>query len=181
VNTIYGRWWHPKDEKPGPNPVAGSPLPWTGDFRDGLGNRISMIAYANPGDIQDERQRADGYGVAKFSKSKGQVTFECWPRFADPAKGEAAQFPGWPQTFRLQDNDGRKPTGYLPDLDLTREGATAVVQVIHDQTGETLYYRRLSNVSSFAPPVFAAGTYTVKVGTDRPDARTLTGLIPSKR
>ena len=21
VNTIYGRWWHPKDEKPGPNPV----------------------------------------------------------------------------------------------------------------------------------------------------------------
>ncbi|MFZ9345379.1 MAG: hypothetical protein ACO268_09555, partial [Opitutales bacterium] len=48
VNTIYGRWWHPKDEKPGPNPVVGSPLPWTGDFRDGLGNRISMIAYANP-------------------------------------------------------------------------------------------------------------------------------------
>ena len=181
VNTIYGRWWHPKDEKPGPNPVAGSPLPWTGDFRDGLGNRISMIAYANPGDTQNERQRADGYGVAKFAKAKGQVTFECWPRFADPAKGDAGQFPGWPQTFRLQDNDGRKPTGYLSDVDLTREGGTAVVQVIHEQTGETLYYRRLVAVSSFAPPVFATGTYTVKIGTDRPDGRTLTGLTPSKR
>jgi hypothetical protein len=160
VNTIYGRWWHPKDEKPGPNPVAGSPLPWTGDFRDGLGNRISMIAYANPGDTQNERQRADGYGVAKF---------------------DAGQFPGWPQTFRLQDNDGRKPTGYLSDVDLTREGGTAVVQVIHEQTGETLYYRRLVAVSSFAPPVFATGTYTVKIGTDRPDGRTITGLTPSKR
>ena len=48
VNTIYGRWWHPLDEKPGPNPVPDSPLPWTGDFKDGLGNRISMMAYANP-------------------------------------------------------------------------------------------------------------------------------------
>ncbi len=181
VNTIYGRWWHPKDEKPGPNPVAGSPLPWTGDFRDGLGNRISMIAYANPGDTQNERQRADGYGVAKFAKAKGQVTFECWPRFADPAKGDAGQFPGWPQTFRLQDNDGRKPTGYLPDIDLTREGASAVVQVIHEQTGETLYYRRLVAVSSFAPPVFADGTYTVKVGTDRPERIALQGASPSVR
>ena len=26
-----------------------SPLPWTGDYFDGLGNRITMLAYANPG------------------------------------------------------------------------------------------------------------------------------------
>ena len=31
VNTVYGRWWHPLDEQPGPNPVPNSPLPWTGD------------------------------------------------------------------------------------------------------------------------------------------------------
>ena len=47
VNTIYGRWWHPQDEQPGPNPVPKSPLPWTGDYEDGLGNKISMVAYAN--------------------------------------------------------------------------------------------------------------------------------------
>ena len=51
VNTIYGRWWWPEDEKAGPNPVAQSPLPWTGDYLDGLGNRISMMAYANPPDL----------------------------------------------------------------------------------------------------------------------------------
>ncbi len=181
VNTIYGRWWHPKDEKPGPNAVAGSPLPWTGDFLDGLGNRMSVLAYANPGDIQDERQRADGYGVAKFQLSAAKVTFECWPRFSDASKGDAGQFPGWPQTFRLQDNDGRKPTGTLPAVDLSFAGDRAVVQVIHEQTGETVYFRRLHHVSSFTPPVFAAGSYTVKVGEDRPDARTLTGQQPVKR
>jgi len=181
VNTIYGRWWHPKDEKPGPNAVSGSPLPWTGDFLDGLGNRMSVLAYANPGDIQDERQRADGYGVAKFQLSAAKVTFECWPRFSDASKGDAGQFPGWPQTFRLQDNDGRKPTGYLPHLDLSLAGDRAVVQVIHEQTGETVYVRRLHHVSSFTPPVFADGTYTVKIGVDRPDGRTLTGQQPVKR
>lgn len=181
VNTIYGRWWHPKDEKPGPNAVAGSPLPWTGDFLDGLGNRMSVLAYANPGDIQDERQRADGYGVAKFQLSAAKVTFECWPRFSDASKGDAGQFPGWPQTFRLQDNDGRKPTGTLPAVDLSFAGDRAVVQVIHEQTGETVYFRRLHHVSSFTPPVFADGTYTVKIGVDRPDARTLTGQQPVKR
>ena len=80
VNTIYGRWWHPLDEQPGPNPVPDSPLPWTGDFKDGLGNKISMMAYANPED-SDERKRADGFGIARFNKKKREVTFECWPRF----------------------------------------------------------------------------------------------------
>ena len=47
VNTIYGRWWLPQDEQPGPNLVPKSPLPWTGDYEDGLGNKISMVAYAN--------------------------------------------------------------------------------------------------------------------------------------
>ncbi|MFM1871271.1 MAG: hypothetical protein RL398_693, partial [Planctomycetota bacterium] len=54
VNTIYGRWWHPEDEQPGANPVPGSPLPWTGDYEDGLGNKITMLAYANPEDRAEE-------------------------------------------------------------------------------------------------------------------------------
>jgi hypothetical protein len=102
VNTIYGRWWHPLDEQPGPNPVENSPLPWTGDFLDGLGNRISVLAYANPEDIQDERRRGDGYGLVRFHKRTQEVTFECWPRFADVRDGDAAQFAGWPITVRMQ-------------------------------------------------------------------------------
>lgn len=103
VNTIYGRWWHPLNEKPGPNAVPNSPLPWTGDFLDGLGNKMTVLAYANPPDITDEKQRADGYGLARFDKRQGTVTFECWPRFSDAKKGDAEQFPGWPITVKMEE------------------------------------------------------------------------------
>ena len=71
--------------------MPNSPLPWTGDFLDGLGNRISMMAYANPADVNDEHQRGDGYGIARFDKKARRVTFECWPRFADAS---ASHFKG---------------------------------------------------------------------------------------
>lgn len=173
VNTIYGRWWRPADDKAGPNPVAGSPLPWTGDFRDGLGNKISMLAYANPPAIKDERQRGDGYGIARFDKANAKVTFECWPRFAKVADGDTGQFPGWPITVRMADNDGRKPTGWLPVLRVA--GVHPVVQVVADADGEVLYTVRALG-STFQPAVYAPGKYTVRIGRDRPDAVTLAGL-----
>ncbi len=169
VNTIYGRWWHPKDEQPGANPVPGSPLPWTGDFKDGLGNHMSIMAYANPEDIQDEKKRADGYGLVRFNKKTHKVTFECWPRFS-----EGQQFPGWPITVNNDDNDGREPVAWLPELVV--EGAdNPVVQVIAEAGGEVLYTLRVRS-NRFQPPVFAEGSYTVKVGKDKPDAQTLAEL-----
>ena len=176
VNTIYGRWWHPLDEKPGPNPVPGSPLPWTGDFLDGLGNKMSIMAYANPGDIQDEKQRADGYGLARFHKKTRQITFECWPRFSAAQGGEKAQFPGWPITVAMDANDGRKVAGHLPELIF--EGATnPVVQVIEEKSGDILYTVRVPG-DRFRPRIYAPGKYIVKAGRDRPDAQTLTALEP---
>lgn len=167
VNTIYGRWWHPENEQPGPNPVADSPLPWTGDFRDGLGNRISMLAYANPPNIADERQRGDGYGLVRFDKRTRKITFECWPRFSDVREGDSAQFAGWPMTVSMADNDGRKPTAWLPEL--VFEGATnPVVQVVDDQTGAVLYTLRIRG-NRIQPGVFSSGTFSVKAGRDRPD------------
>lgn len=174
VNTIYGRWWHPLDEKPGPNPVANSPLPWTGDFHDGLANKITMLAYANPPDIADERQRADGYGLVRFDKKRRQVTFECWPRFADARAGDKAQFPGWPITISAADNDGRKPVAWLPELRFAG-AASAVVQVIEEKSGEVVYNIRVDG-ESFQPPVFAPGAYMIKIGRDRPDAVTLKNI-----
>jgi hypothetical protein len=174
VNTIYGRWWHPLDEKPGPNPVADSPLPWTGDFADGLGNKISMLAYANPPNIGDERQRADGYGIVRFHKASRQVTFDCRPRFSDSAEGDRAQFPGWPITIESADNDGRKPVGLLPEIQF--DGMTdPVVQVIDEESKEILYTIRVSG-DRFRPPVYSTSSHTVKFGRDRPDGPVLRGL-----
>ena len=115
VNSYYGRWWWPEDEKAGANPPAGSLLPWTGDYLDGFNNKITMVAYANP-DVRlltvtsrDADKSAalipkeglgDGYGFIRFKKSTGEVTFECWPRFADVSKPDAKQYSGWPVTVK---------------------------------------------------------------------------------
>jgi 3',5'-cyclic AMP phosphodiesterase CpdA len=172
VNTVYARWWHPKDERAGANPVQGSPLPWTGDYLDGLGNRISMMAYANPHDLEDEKKRADGYGLVRFNKRTGQVTIECWPRFS---QGE--QFPGWPITVRNDDNDGRRPVAWLPEL-IFDGIERPVVQVIAEATGEMLYTIRVRG-NRVQLHVYSPGSFTVKVGRNRPDGISLTGLKAS--
>ena len=179
VNTIYGRWWHPLDEQPGPNPVPNSPLPWTGDFKDGLGNKISMLAYANPENRNDEKKRADGYGIARFSKMKREVIFECWPRFSDVRDGDGAQFAGWPITVAQEANDGRKVAGYLPEL-IFSGGKNPVVQVVEEKSGEVLYTVRAQG-GRFQPRVYSKGKHTLKIGTQKPDTKTLAGLEPKPK
>jgi hypothetical protein len=184
MNSYYGRWWEPEDKRPGANPIPGSPLPWTGDYLDGLYNKITMLAYANPtfDTIQKmaESRRdpkamlGDGYGLIRFDKKTGRTTFECWPRYADLAQGDAAQYPGWPISFHMAENDGRKVAGHLPKVVV--EGAPdAVVQVVNEANGDILYTRRIQG-SAFLPPVYAPGKYTVKVGRDRPDAWIAKGI-----
>jgi len=177
VNSYYARWWWPVDEKPGLHPIAGSPLPWTGDYFDGLGNRITMFVYANPeldtiGELRKAQRdpsvnRGDGYALVRFRKSDRTITFECWPRFADVSKGHAGQYPGWPITIKMFDNDGRKPVGYLPELRF-QNIADPVVQVVDESNGEILYTRRIMG-HRFRPPVFSPGSFTIKVGRDRPE------------
>jgi len=111
-NSYYGRWWWPEDERAGNQPVANSPLAWTGDYLDGFGNRLTMQAYANPDPAifkspQTRNQNlgqpgwADGWGLVRFKKSTREVTFECWPRFSDVTQPGAKQFPGWPVKIGL--------------------------------------------------------------------------------
>lgn len=174
INTVYGRWWWPEDEEEGARPIAGSPLPWTGDYTDGLGNKVTMHAYANPGNVQDEKQRADGYGLVRFRKAARTITFECWPRFADVRAGDAAQFPGWPITIGMSENDGRAPAAWLPELVISGN-ENPVVQVIEEASGEILYTVRIKG-NRFQPAVYASGSYTIKIGPDKPDAKTMSGI-----
>lgn len=179
VNTIYGRWWWPEDEKPGPNADPKNPLPWTGDFLDGLGNRIHMMAYANPPNTNDEKQRGDGFGIARFNKKTRKITFECWPRFSSVNEGDKAQYPGWPITIDYRDNDGRQPTGFLPEI-VASGKQRPVVQVVEESSGEILYTVR-SATNRFKPPVYADGTYTVKVGRDKPNEKSIEKLKPVEK
>lgn len=168
VNTIYGRWWHPADEQPGAHPRPDTSLPWTGDYTDGLGNKITMWAYANPQDLQDEKQRADGYGLVRFDLPGRQIRFECWPRFANIDQGDAAQFPGWPVTIPVSANDGRQVWGWLPELRFQGYPKPPVVGIHDLQRNEVLYTVRPPGMS-FQPQVYHPGRYEIRVGPDRPD------------
>lgn len=98
VNSIYSRWWWPEGGAAGAHREANSELPWTGDYLDGFGNKITMHAYANP----ESASHGAGYGLIRFDKQANAVTFNCWPRHADVSKSDAKPFAGWPRTISLQ-------------------------------------------------------------------------------
>lgn len=165
LNNIFPRRWWPT------LPASHRPLPgrptYTGQFEDGFKNKITVHAAASPrltglkpAIIHD---RATGYGVVKIDPESRQITFECWKRSADPAQPTAdSQYDGWPITINQLDNYGRTPYGYLPDIEVTDQ-AHAVVQVINETTNEMEYTLRIKG-TSFRPPIFEKGKYTVRVG-----------------
>ncbi|MEQ8704971.1 MAG: alkaline phosphatase D family protein [Phaeodactylibacter sp.] len=97
VNDYYSRWWWPLDKELEQTEPYHPELPWTGDFLDGFHNKISVHAYANP----DADSEGAGYGLIRFDKDEGTVTFECWPRYANVQEASARQFSGWPKTITL--------------------------------------------------------------------------------
>ena len=163
ISNIWPRRWFPREG--GKNRRPGAPR-YTGDFLDGFGNHVTVYAVSNPvfTGLKPARlyDRATGYGIVRFDRKNHRVRIECWPRETDPAKPDAKEYPGWPITISQADNDGRKPLGYLPTIQVTGV-SDPVVQVVEEKSGEILYTLRISG-QTFAPKVFAPGLYTVRVG-----------------
>jgi alkaline phosphatase D len=164
VNNIYPRWWEPAT--PGGNRPAGGDQK-LGDFRDSFGHPLTVRAVANPalrfrpGVLDAERDKAAGLGIVRFDKRNRTITIACWPYLADVTR-PGTQFPGWPVTVDMLDNYARRPAAWLPLMEF--EGVEhPVVQVIEERSGEVVYTLRIRG-RSFRPHVFAAGTYTVRVG-----------------
>lgn len=161
LSNIWPRRWFPPEG--GLNRKPNSPK-YTGDFKDGFGNLMTVHAVSNPVVSGHEpaglHDRATGYGIAKFNKNQRTITIECWPRYADPATDKPS--PGWPITIKQTDNYGRKAVEYLPTIKVKGQ-SRPVVQVIDEANGQIVYTLRIKG-TSFRPKVFKAGTYTVKVG-----------------
>jgi hypothetical protein len=185
IANFYLRWWSP--ETPGKNRQEGAPE-YTGEHLDGLGNRVICYAAANPAVEHPLPGKAlntfaAGFGVVEFDKTNRTITFHCWPRNVDVRDPEAEQYAGWPMTIQQQDNFGKKPTAYLPEIII--EGATdPVVQVVEEKSGQILYTLRIKG-NTFQPWVFAPGRYTVFVGSDHlgreSSHKALRGLVASPR
>lgn len=172
ISNFYGRWWSPLDPPQSHDPA--NPLPNTGEYYDGLRNKITMLAYANP---SDENYQAAGYGLVRFNKKDRSIRMECWPRFVDVRQHDAQQHPGWPITITQEDNYGRAAVAWLPVF-TGRTELKPVVQVIEETTGEVLYTLRLKGLP-WQPKVFAEGEYTV-ILTEGTRRKTFTGLTALK-
>jgi hypothetical protein len=183
VNTVYGRWWWPEDEKTGGGNKIESALPWVGDYEDGLGNRITMLAYANPQTDSAKarvskitsQNRGDGYALTRINTLSGDVVFECWPRYSDARKGDAEQYEGWPVRFNIAENDGRLAETYLPPVQLPV--TDAVVALTNLDTGELIYSYRAKGDTFRAPIYDTRGTYQLKAGSEFPDTILITQNI----
>lgn len=168
IANFYQRAWFP--EKEGLDRAAGAPG-YLGKHIDGLGNKIEMLAVANPAsftgvsfDIEPLSLHAKmpGYGVVRFNKSERSITAECWPRYIEPQLAtDAAQYDGWPKTVAMQDNFAKAATAYLPmiEVDILNN---PVFQVWQD---EELIYSIRPGTNRFQPKVFAEGEYLVKIGS----------------
>ncbi|QDT49956.1 PhoD-like phosphatase [Symmachiella dynata] len=157
IVNFYGRWWWPL-EKPENHP-ADNPLPFTGRYYDGLGNKLTMQAYANP---KMENHNAAGYGIVRFQKPTRNIVMECWPRHVDVTEPGTKQHPGWPITITQQDNYHRQPLAYLPTLNISGQ-EDPVVQVVDEALDEVVYTLRIHG-TKFRPGVFKEGVYTIRVG-----------------
>ena len=103
AGSAWQRWFEPAGGLPNP---AGTPH--TGDFTDAYGNRMRVLAVANPrlteaafraakrgrnAELGDRRRNREGYGLVRVDKAGRQFVIECWPWDGGP------QFDGWP--YRL--------------------------------------------------------------------------------
>jgi len=163
IVNYWGRSWHPLET---PHKKVESTLPYTGEYYDGFGNKVTMLAYANPGDKKTKCGPNDikgaGFGIVRFNKDKRTITMECWPRDADVTQPDQ-QYPGWPMTITQEDNYARKAVGWLPEI-VCENIEDPVVQVINEESNEIVYTIRIKG-SNWLPKVFQFNCfYTIKVG-----------------
>ena len=168
ISNVWPRRWFPS--KKGENRNPDMPR-YTGDFKDGFGNKITVHAASNPfysgkkpAKLYD---RATGYGIVRFNRITRDIIVECWPRWVDPSKPDAKQYPGWPIKINQLDNYGRKAIGYLPTIRVSGM-KNPVVQIIDETDGLIVYTIRIIS-NEFQPKIFKQHPYTVKVGEQGAD------------
>ena len=180
VNTIYGRWWHPLDEKAGPESGAGQSAavdrrfqgrPRQQDLDDGL--RESAGHQGRTPARGRLRHRAFRQEERAGSRSNAGRAFPMRRRRAERSSPAGRSPSPWKTTTAA------KSAGYLPEL-IFEGGANPVVQVIEEATGEILYTVRVRG-ERFQPRVYATGKHTIKLGADKPNTQTLAALEPKPK
>ncbi len=92
--------------------------PNTGEYIDGLGNRVYVYAVGNPevGVKRNRYERADqkgsGFGLVVIDPQAKTYTIESFRFLVDATDGNPKnQFPGWPVTIQQKENGGENVLG----------------------------------------------------------------------
>jgi hypothetical protein len=164
ISNYFPRRWFPNT--PGRNRVPGQPEN-TGDFLDGFGNKMTVLAVANPmvSGMQPAKlyDRSAGYGIIRFNKNTREIEMANWPRQTDPSAPGAKPYQGWPVRFMQEDNYSRKAAYWLPELEINGTDLPPVVKITNEETGELVYALRIRG-NKFRPGVFEEGTYMIEAG-----------------
>lgn len=161
ISNVWPRRWFPAAG--GQNNTANSPK-YTGDFKDGFGNLITVKAVSNPVFTGQKPaklyDRATGYGIIRFNKRSRNITIECWPRQANPESDK--QYPGWPITINQQDNYLKNASLFLPEI-IVNGMENPVIQIIDEANNEIVFTLRMKE-RVYQPKVSKEGLYSIKIG-----------------
>ncbi len=114
----YPRWWRPDEigMKHKNRPKHG--LPNTGEFTDGLGNKVYVYAVGNPevgrkkNRYELAHQKASGFGLITIDQKKKTYHLESFKFLIDPTNGKKSnQYPGWPVTLHQKEMGGDNVIG----------------------------------------------------------------------
>ncbi len=152
ISNHWPRRWYPYIK--GKNKKPDKPR-YTGEYKDGFGNRMTITAISNPTFTTKKPsrlyERATGFGIIKLNKRNRIITIECWPRDANPQIKDN-QYDGWPIIIKQEENYGRKAKAYLPEINIKGLNKP-VVQIIAEDSNEIVYSLRL-NKKTFIPKIF---------------------------
>jgi len=108
-HATWTRWFQPAESLP--NAEA---TPHTGDFIDAFGNKVHVMAVANPDKltmkeywddknvkpptqyIGDSDLKAEGYCMINVNRQQQIYKMECWRWDVDPSSPGSKPYPGWP-------------------------------------------------------------------------------------
>ena len=118
ISAGYPRWWRP-DELGMPHenrPKHG--LDNTGEYLDGLGNRVYVYAVGNP-EVGREKnrykrahQKGSGFGLVTIDTAAKTYRLEAFRFLIDATDGKPTNtFPGWPVTIHQAENAGENRIG----------------------------------------------------------------------
>ncbi len=179
----YPRSWLPdKEGRPVRNrPVGG--LPNTGEYRDGLGNYVTVFGVGNPADKNRRgrentaHDKSSGHGLVVFNSADLTITMECYRVQIDLDKSRPSdQFSGWPKTIKLVDNRGQAIAAHLPPMTAPAGVTRPVLRVSDSDSGELIYALRLGQ-PNIRPWVYGNGKYTVELGDPDTDQWTVAKVV----